>query len=119
MGTKSSDESIKHYGVIGMKWGVRKSNYKTESLSKKVRKTTKRFDRGKNLPDGEVRNISKKVRKEKYRLDRKIRRAERFLSKGTKADANEIINRYNRDPGKKSSCGKLYQIYETKYDHIR
>ena len=40
-----------HMGVKGMKWGVRRSNRKTESLSKNVRKLTKRYDKGKDIDD--------------------------------------------------------------------
>lgn len=98
--SKISDDEIKHYGVMGMKWGVRKANYKTQALSKKVRATVRRFDRGKE-PD--TRRISRKVRSQKYRVDSTIKRAERFLSKNDKANAKEIINRYNRDPNKRAA----------------
>ena len=98
--SKMSDDEIKHYGVMGMKWGVRKANYKTQVLSKKVRTTVRRFDRGRE-PD--TRRISRKVRSQKYRVDSTIKRAERFLSKNDKANAKEIINRYNRDPNKRAA----------------
>lgn len=95
---KESEDELQHYGVMGMKWGVRKANYQTGRLSKKVSKTTKRFDKGK-APD--TTKISKKVRRRKYKVDRAIKRAERFLSKNAKANASEVVNRYNKDPSKK------------------
>ncbi len=93
-----TEEELKHYGVLGMKWGVRKTNYQTQSLTKKVHSTTRKFDRGKNP---ETTKLSKKVRKRKYKVDRSIKRADRFLKKSRQADAKALINRYNRDPAKK------------------
>ena len=98
-----TEEELKHYGVLGMKWGIRKAQYTSNSLTRKVRKTTKRFDKGKN-PD--TTKISKKVRKQKYRMDRAIKRADRFLAKNKKANANDVVNRYNKDPAKKKAVEK-------------
>lgn len=96
-------EELKHYGVLGMKWGVRKAQYKSNSLTRKVRKTTKRFDKGK---DPDTTKISKKVRRQKYKMDKAIRRADKFLAKNKKANAKDIVNRYNRDPAKKKAVEK-------------
>lgn len=54
------DSELQHYGITGMKWGIRRANSKTQSLSRKIHATTKRFDRGKDLPEGRVRELSKK-----------------------------------------------------------
>ena len=91
-----SEDDIQHYGVIGMKWGVRRSNSRVASLSKQVRKTAKNFDRGRDPSKEHVNKVSKKVRKEKYKVDKGIQRAERFLAKSAKADAKQIINRYTK-----------------------
>lgn len=97
------DEELQHMGVRGMKWGVRRANRRANSLEKKVRKTIVRFDKGKSIPDDALQNLSKKVRTEKYRIDKKIKRGEKFISNYEKANAKQIVNRYNKDPLKKEA----------------
>ena len=98
-----SEDDLRHYGVVGMKWGVRRSNSRVTSLSKKVKKATKKFDRGRDPSKERANEVSKKVRKEKYKVDKGIQRAERFLGKSAKADAKQIVNRYNKNPEKKAA----------------
>lgn len=94
---------LKHYGKLGMKWGMRSANRKTNSLEKKVSKTVRKFDRGKDMPDGHIQKVSKDVRSQKYKLDRKIKRAEKYLAKAVKADSANIVNRFNKNPIKRAA----------------
>lgn len=94
-----NENALQHYGVMGMKWGVRKADRKTSLLSRKVTKTVKKYDRGK---DPDVKKISKSVRKERHKVEMAIRKAERFIARSNKADSKQIVNRYNKNPAKKT-----------------
>lgn len=105
--SNATDEELKHFGVLGMKWGIRRANNRTRRLTKKVEKTVKRFNKGK-AP--ETAAISTKVRKQKYRVDKNIRKAEKFLKKHEKANAKQIVNRFNRDPEKKVAVEEYLKV---------
>ena len=94
-------DEMEHMGIKGMKWGVHRTGRRTEALNKKVTKTVKKFDRGKEISKGDLEDLSKRVRQEKYKVDKKSRRAERFLAKSAKADAKGLVNRFNKNPEKK------------------
>lgn len=69
-------DEMEHMGIKGMKWGVHRTGRRTEALNKKVTKTVKKFDRGKEISKGDLEDLSKRVRQEKYKVDKKSRRSE-------------------------------------------
>lgn len=97
------DDDLRHYGKRGMKWGVRNAASKTKSLERKVNKTVRRHDKGWDVKPDKLQKLSRKVRKQKSTIEMKVKRAKRFIEKAEKANAKNVINRYNKDPDKKQA----------------
>ena len=112
----SSD--LEHMGVRGMKWGVRRAARKTAKLEKTVTKNIRRYDKGYSIERSKVERLSSKVRTQKYSLTRKVKRANRFLKKASKADAKQVINRFNRDPAKREAVEKYIKALESNYPSL-
>ena len=97
----SSEDELKHYGKLGMKWGKTLRGHAAKSLGKQTTKVVRRFDKG-LAAKGNAAEISRRVRKEKYKLSRKTARAKKYLDKASAADAKGVINRFNKNPEKRA-----------------
>ena len=118
---KSELEELKHYGVIGMKWGKTLRGYASRSLTRQTNKVARGYDKGRETKE-KASEISRRVRKEKYKLERKIKRASKYLDKASKADAQKIINRYNKDPEKRALVEdymKTLKMHSTTMEKLR
>lgn len=114
-----TEEELKHYGVIGMKWGQHKAKFKTNRTQRRVRIISKRFDRGWQ-PD--TTSASRRVRRQKFKIEKGIKRTQRFLKRAKKADAENIINRFNKNPNKRVAVEKYMkelQTYSTTLTELR
>lgn len=94
-------DEIRHYGVVGMKWGKTLRRFADRSLAKQTSKVIRRYDRGRADRE-EVSKVGRHVRNERYKLTKKIARAEKYLAKADKADAAGLINRFNKNPEKRA-----------------
>ena len=104
---------IRHFGIKGMKWDEKKIKKRTEKLEKQVTKTVKKFDKGRKISDEKLEDLAKDIRKQKADVDKKIKKAEKFLEKAKKADAKNIINRFNKDPNKKAAVQNYLKSLKT------
>lgn len=125
------EDELKHYGVVGMKWGVRKNPQKAyskavkklERLDKKVQKKEAKF--GKRLKKYNkakfsyslysVKNQTPKLKKAAYKHEQKVRKAAKWVSRMEKEFANTDV-KFSQDVIDK---GKSYTDLITKRDDER
>jgi hypothetical protein len=96
-----SETELEHVGIMGMRWGTRRSQKKTDKLVKRIDKTMQKFDSGKRgVTAGTFREKSRQVRKETYKTNKRIARMNRYLNRTKDESVNNIIFKLKKDPQK-------------------
>lgn len=96
--TMSSNDVV-HYGVLGMKWGIRRAQKKVRKLERRSKKLIRRYEKGK-IEKEELEKLSAQVRKQNNKISKGLRKARKFLDKVKESRAKDLINRYTRNPEK-------------------
>ena len=114
-----NEDYIEHYGILGMKWGIRRT---PEQLGHRVSKNEDRFDKytEKAAKAGEKGNVKKltkytnkaeKVQKKNVKLNKKLEKAlkrqnehdEKVIRKGSIDDIIKIADRLSEDQMKRAT----------------
>lgn len=96
-----NDNELQHYGVLGMKWGVRKAKSYSSDLNKhRYKQSVKKSKR--KLKKGEINRATYNAQKKKFATQRK------------KADARDTYKLDTLTPEKGKKIKSIYESYKHK-----
>lgn len=103
------NNDLMHYGVRGMKWGVRKKNYTTSDL----KKYKGHVDNASKIVDKQ-KEVSKKKASKAYR-----KKVENDLSKMSDQELRDIVNRMNMEERYKQVMNtREYEVGKSRTEKI-
>lgn len=95
-----NNDELEHVGILGMKWGTRRGEKKTNKLNKQVDKSIRKFDYGKGVPADTFREQSRDARKLTYKTNKRIARMNKYLAKASKQPVDKVVSRFGKTPEK-------------------
>ena len=92
-----SDEALMHYGVLGMKWGVRRATRNRNKLEKQTRKYEKQYHKGKQINNKAFLKTVRRQRKFSYKTNKMITKITKFLNKNADGSMSTSSNWLRRN----------------------
>jgi hypothetical protein len=71
---------LRHYGVVGMSWHIRRGEKRVTKLSKKTDKMLDKIDRKRKFDPDQIRNQNMKVRQLDYKNNKRIKKIKKYLN---------------------------------------
>ena len=115
------DNTLAHFGILGMKWGLRRGTRKAEKLERQARGIERKFERGGNITRNNLRRKSQKYRKYSYQTTKRISKITSYLKReadGGMAISNRFI-KMKHDPEKLKKAKQYLAESETLRERYR
>lgn len=112
-----NERELKHYGIPGMKWGVRRATYKIKSANS--------LEKGKKKIKRDITKLERKVNNQMKKTSDYQAIASRKLKKGNTSKAAKYINKSSKSMRKAQKRGKtiihnkkLLELYDSRISEL-